>query len=254
MEAALTLPLTVFLILGTLQLFMMLQGRIMAEYAAFQAVRAGARNHGDCVPMMHAALAGLLPSVIPYMGQGTGGGSPAQKLARAWQDRIGSPRNPDPKYKSGIDGNHTGPIFWMAREKPTRGEISGQEDEKFDQPTQLSGSANTGGLRLEVRLVYWFALKIPFADWVISRMILSYYGLQNYNAANPLMLAEKNAGWTAGSSPPSFDSLIQGELISRINSKEYVFPIHATYGMRMMTPAKQVHFSTQNCPGTPDGL
>ena len=41
MEAALTLPLVVFLILGTLQLFMMLQGRIMAEYAVFKAVRAG---------------------------------------------------------------------------------------------------------------------------------------------------------------------------------------------------------------------
>ena len=33
MESALTLPLTVFLMLGTLQLFLMLQGRIMAEYA-----------------------------------------------------------------------------------------------------------------------------------------------------------------------------------------------------------------------------
>ena len=53
------MPLTIFLILGTLQLFMMLQGRIMAEYAAFAAVRAGSRQHGDCKPMVHAALAGL---------------------------------------------------------------------------------------------------------------------------------------------------------------------------------------------------
>jgi hypothetical protein len=64
-EAALTLPLTIFLILGSLQLFMMLQGRIMSEYAAFEAVRAGSRYHGDCKPMTHAVLAALLPSVVP---------------------------------------------------------------------------------------------------------------------------------------------------------------------------------------------
>ncbi|WP_224240127.1 TadE/TadG family type IV pilus assembly protein [Hyalangium gracile] len=251
-EAALTLPLTVFLVLGTLQLFMMLQGRIMAEYAAFQAVRAGSRNHGDCVPMMHAALAGLLPNVVSYMGGG--GGQPGQKLAQAWSQRIGSPDNPDPKYQSGIDGNHTGPIFWMARERPLTGDVSGQEDAAFDDPRDLSGDPNNGGLRLEVRLVYWYALKIPFADWVISRMILAYFGLQDYNYANPLMLAERNAGWTAAGSPPTLDSLIRNELVSRVMSGEYVFPIHATYGMRMMTPAKSVHFSTQNCPGTPNGL
>ncbi len=40
-EAALTLPLTVFLILGTLQLFLLLQARTLTEYAAFLAVRKG---------------------------------------------------------------------------------------------------------------------------------------------------------------------------------------------------------------------
>ncbi|HLM44600.1 MAG TPA: TadE family protein, partial [Myxococcaceae bacterium] len=55
-ESALTLPLTVFLMLGTLQLFLMLQGRIMAEYAAFRAVRAGSVRHGDCQAMTHAAI------------------------------------------------------------------------------------------------------------------------------------------------------------------------------------------------------
>jgi hypothetical protein len=34
-EAALTMPLMLFMILGTLQLFMMLQGRLLAEHAAF---------------------------------------------------------------------------------------------------------------------------------------------------------------------------------------------------------------------------
>jgi len=38
-EAALTLPLTVFLVLGTVQMFLLLQARLLTEYAAFRAVR-----------------------------------------------------------------------------------------------------------------------------------------------------------------------------------------------------------------------
>ena len=41
METALTLPLTLFLMLGTLQLFLMLQARVLTEYAVFRAVRVG---------------------------------------------------------------------------------------------------------------------------------------------------------------------------------------------------------------------
>ena len=45
-ESALVMPLAVFLILGTLQLFMLLQGRIMAEYAAWRAVRRRGPTNG----------------------------------------------------------------------------------------------------------------------------------------------------------------------------------------------------------------
>lgn len=249
MEAALTLPLTVFLVLGTLQLFMMLQGRIMAEYAAFEAVRAGSRHHGDCTVMMHAALAGLLPNVIPYLGQGTSGGSPAEKLASAWRQRIGDPAAPDPKYIQGVDGTHDGPIFWVVRERPLVQDVPDPEDPNFDAP-----SGTGGGMRLEVRFIYWFALKIPFADWVMSRMFLAHFGLQDYNMANPLMLAEKNAGWTAGSTPPSLDADIRDEFVTRIGQGQYVFPIQATYGMRMMTPAKKKFFNEQNCGSAPQSL
>src|SRR5688500_7914706 len=61
-EAALTLPLFMFMILGVLQLFLMLQGRVMAEYAVYRAVRAGSVNHGDCEAMKHAAILSLTPT------------------------------------------------------------------------------------------------------------------------------------------------------------------------------------------------
>ncbi|AKI99534.1 Hypothetical protein AA314_01161 [Archangium gephyra] len=251
MEAALTLPLVIFLVLGTLQLFMMQQGRIMAEYAAFQAVRAGSRNHGDCEPMVHAALAGLLPSVTPYLG-GKGKGSAGEKLASAWKERLGS-ASEGPRYRpgKGKDGQHTGPIFWLVRESPRASAVNYTEDIGFDLPTGDGSQA----MRLEVRLIYWYRLRIPFADWVISRMLLAHMGLKNYDAVNPLMPADAKAGWTQSTERViNLDPLIRDELRTRVGSAEYVFPIQATYGMRMMTPARGMYFEQQNCPGTPEGL
>lgn len=253
-EAALTMPMVIFLVLGTLQLFMMLQGRIMAEYAAFEAVRAGSRNHGNCVPMMHATLAALLPSVTPYLGAGNSGASPAEKLAEAWAARIGSnPRQPDPRYvpRKGMDRKHDGPIFWLVREQPLAYTVPDPEDIDFDSPSGDGQRAK----RLEVRLIYWYRLRIPFADWVISRMLLAHLGLKDYDAVNPLMPADNEAGWTKSSvTVISLDSLVRDELTSRVAAGQYVFPIQATYGMRMMTPLRKEFFETQNCEPTPEGL
>src|SRR5687767_15741362 len=62
-ETALTMPMVLFVLLGTLQLFMMLQARLMAEYAAYRAVRAGSTHQGDCRAMLQAAIGALLPTI-----------------------------------------------------------------------------------------------------------------------------------------------------------------------------------------------
>jgi hypothetical protein len=250
-ESALTLPLLVFLILGTLQLFMMLQARIMAEYAAFEAVRAGSRHHGDCTPMIHAAMAGLLPTVEPFMRPD--GGTPAQMLADAWASRLGGDlrRHPVPNYVAGKDSGHDGPVFWLVREQPRSVSLNQQEDLDFDTPAGDGSDAK----RLEVRLIYWYRLRIPFADWVMSRMILAHLGLKDYNAVNPLIVTDKDAGWTKESEPVvNLDIKVRDELVNKVMAGKYVFPIQATYGMRMMTPARKVYFEQQNCEPTPEGL
>src|SRR5205814_5690456 len=61
-ETALTLPLLLFLVLGTLQLFLMFQARLMTEYAAYRAVREGSVSQGNCKRMLQAALVTLLPT------------------------------------------------------------------------------------------------------------------------------------------------------------------------------------------------
>jgi TadE-like protein len=241
-EAALTLPLTVFLILGILQLFLMLQARIMAEYAAFRATRAGSVRHGSCEAMTDAAILALLPTFHSYLGGGLSL-SPGQKLGMAFSKRKSN------LYTPGLDGPHDRAIVWIIRDSPVG--ITANEDKDFDEPRS---SDEVDANRLETRLVFWFPLKIPFANWVISRMMLSYWGYMAYTAQNPLMLTQK-ANWTQSSTMTmSLEDDIVRELLLRVNSAQYVIPIHASASLRMMTPAQGRYFLTQNCPPAPETL
>jgi hypothetical protein len=239
-EAAITLPLAVFLILGTLQLFMMLQARIMAEHAVFKAVRTGVVKHGDCEAMRHAAILALLPSIHSYLKPG--GGPPAQRLAQSFRARR------DNRFVAGEDAGHDRAIVWMIRDSPDRGSVSRASEDDFDDTT-----TSTGGYRLTVRLVYWYPLKIPFANWVMARMFLAYTGVQSYqDKLDPLMVT-KNAQWTQ-ESPFPLETALRNELRSRVNASQYTWPIHASYSMRMMTPPRERFFTRKNCPDTPETL
>ncbi|MFZ5471155.1 MAG: TadE/TadG family type IV pilus assembly protein [Myxococcota bacterium] len=247
-ESALTLPLTVFMVLGTLQLFMMMQGRVMAQYAAFRATRAGSLNHGDCARMKHAAIGALLPSFVTFLGSATPGASPAQKLANAFRLRMNN------RYAGAADNDHTsrpsgdnGPIVWIFRERPTVAYVrliggAVGEDTQFDKPMT---PAEVDQRRLEVRLIYWYPMRIPFANWVMTASFLAQWGLRDYTAQNPLMETQR-ANWTRDSvSTP--DPAIGAEMLSRFTRGQYVVPLEATYTMRMMTPAKARYFATQDC-------
>ncbi|MFY2556282.1 TadE/TadG family type IV pilus assembly protein [Corallococcus terminator] len=242
-EAAITLPLVVFLLLGTLQLFLMLQARVLAQYAAFQATRAGSVAHGECERMTHAAILALLPSFHSFLGLSSstdtvrhgGGSGAAAKLAAAFGARR------DNRYRGGLDGRHTGGIVWINRAL-VGGGIDGPQDRAFDEPGHLR--------RLEVQLIYWYPMRIPFANWVMSRMFMAQMGIQDYTAANPLMPAERDANWNAGefSTPLQLAGDIRTEMAARVGREEYVFPIETSFTMRMMTPAKRRHFATMDCP------
>jgi hypothetical protein len=226
-EAALTLPLMVFLVLGTLQLFLMFQARLLAEHAAYRAARAGSLSQGHCPRMLQSALATLLPTFART-------DSP-DRLA----DAFGLRRNN--RYAPGSDAGHDGEIVWLLRERPLQGDIPGPEDEGFDDPDRQM-------TMLHVRLVFWYPMRIPFANWVIARMVLAAWGIEDYQNMNPLMPTE-TANWTADGAPASVTPLIRSTLAARTNSPPgtYVFPIQATYAMRMMTPARRAFFSPQDC-------
>lgn len=243
-ESAITLPLAVFLILGTLQLFMMLNGRLMAEHAAFKAVRTGVVKHGDCVSMTHSAVAALLPSFSSFLGRTTPGGTPAEKIANAVRLRTqGQPF--DNSYVSGLDAGHDRTIVWIDRVRPTTGEVTAASEHDFDDFSTPRANGEFG-YRLEVQLVYWFPMKIPFANWVMATMFRAYFGLGNHvGPVDPLINTQK-ADWTATTS--RLDANIASEFNTRYALKQYSFPIKASYAMRMMTPPRPSLFRNQNCP------
>ena len=87
MESAIVIPLMVFLILGIIQLVMVQHARVMTEYAAFNAARAGIVWNADRIIMENAAIISLLPTYEGLFEQ-SDLGNPAQMLKRILQRAL----------------------------------------------------------------------------------------------------------------------------------------------------------------------
>ncbi len=238
-ETAITMPLALFMVLGTLQLFMLLQGRLFAEHAAWAAARVGSVRHGDCKAMTHASILALLPSFTSFLGDATAGSTPDEKLARAFSLRTtGKPY--DNQYDARADEPHNRPVLWIFRPSPRTSDVRRESEDDFDDPDR-------GGYRLEVRVVYWYPLRIPFANWVMATMYRSYFGFGDYRKTNPL-IPTRQANWTQASH--SLDGF-RTEFMARFDAAQYVFPVIGSATMRMMTPPRRAFFQRQNCEPTP---
>lgn len=256
METAITLPLVIFLALGTIQLFMMMHARIMTRYAAYRATRAGSVNHANCTSMQHAAILAVLPSIGTFIKPGAG--TPAQAMAAMFAAHKDNRYN-DVVQTGGAPTTYTGTIVWIVRDLSNDSGLkvaNPDDEERFDQGLIDDQLQLT---RLDTRLIFWYPLRIPFANWVMSKMFLAHLGLQSYTASNPLLLTQ-NADWDAAAGGSSLETPILTELLTRHNRGEYVFPIEGTYSMRMMTPARPGNFRdpggnySKNCPPAPNSL
>lgn len=229
-ETAITMPLALFVILGTLQMFLMLNGRIMAEYAVFRAARAGSVNLADCRSMTHAAVASVLPSFVRTDGE--------SRLRNAIVARMGNSFFP-PQDGRG----RTGAIVWIQHRLDR--EIGRDHKDSFDDRFEPESRAE-----LLVDMVFWFPMKIPFANWVISRSYLAAVGVLPYFAMNPLSPAAARARWERQGQSPATNRVL-GELRNRVLRGQYDFPIRTAYRLRMMTPAEEL---SRACPRSPRSL
>jgi hypothetical protein len=232
-EAVLTLPLIVFLILGTLQLFMVLQARIMAQYATFMAAREGSVGEGNCALMQDVALKALLPTFTKLE-------VPAD-VETAYLARRESLRY-EPSKETGFDGD----IFWLIRERPLVSEVTAALADEFDHPWDSGGRLPS----LELKMVFWYPLRVPFVAEVFTSMLRAHYAIENIGGANPLMLAQNDPDWMEGARPHS-DAVIQRAFSERTGRSEYVMPIVVSASTTMLTPPHPRFFDQQNC--SPDG-
>lgn len=178
LETALVLPLMVFLGLGLLQLTQMQHAKLMTEYAAYCAARAGIVWNGSNERMHDAALVALLPT----LGRTDG----LAGLARTWtrarlQDEalqaLAWPTK-DAEVPARVNG---APLFGQVRvdtvgpssSPPERGGRAPGSDGRWEE-LDFDGPARGGdegayreATVLSVRVRYWYELRVPFAQWIV---------------------------------------------------------------------------------------
>jgi hypothetical protein len=247
-ETALTLPLTLFMIMGCMQLFMLMQAKVMAQYAIYQAARMGSVSNGRCDIMLETAVLTFSPAIRSLMSPNVAGASPGLKLASVFAEFKSNDYGPS--YGSESISWNGDTIVWIMRESPTPSVLA---REQWDWP--IGPGANPQ--RLELKAVFWAPLRIPFADWVFSRMELAHLGIKSFDGANPLSPTQRQ--WTVSNNAgnwakPDPSGTIAAEYANRLAAKHYQFPIQVSYTMRMMSPVMQSDFAQQQCPGTPGSL
>jgi hypothetical protein len=168
-ETAVVLPVAVFLLLGLIQLGLLHQARIIAEYAAYRATRAGALYNMDKGKMEAVAVGALLP-ILSYDKSGAEVLSRTDSASR-WAQKYIKPRF---KFNRMLD------VPWLKYAEiivcePLKRDVDsltysadGGRYVPFDNPEVAGGSGKKTKLRVELILNY--RLIIPFADWVIYRM------------------------------------------------------------------------------------
>lgn len=162
-ETAIVCPMVIFFMLGVIQLGMMQQARLMVEYAAFNAARAGSVWNMSQWHMHRAAELSLVPTrpAFPIAG-GVVGSSTTGNVA----GRIENFGNLGLSYAETVVAN-LAPMFGDKRVihidilNPKKEYFSDKEEIDFD---EISNRQKT---QLTIRLTYFYRMKIPFANWVI---------------------------------------------------------------------------------------
>ncbi len=226
-ETAIVMPMSVFLILGILQLSMMQQARLLTEYAAFRAVRAGAIDQRNCPKMLKAAVEGLLP--------GLGRTDTVKDLLKTYAIPNPHTLTTPMLNQSGVPGLNIVNLDYIVQQ-PDGAQKAPYTAQDFDDPNHP--------LSLVAQLTYNYELKIPFADFMIHEMWTggNYLG----TSVDQLVPATKS---TTNLSDIQMDAHRAVEYVSDPTSTgtkgkmyaaaklmhRYFVPIVSSYSMRMMS-------------------
>jgi hypothetical protein len=239
-EAALVMPLFVFLMLGILQLGLIAQARVMAKYAAYRAARVGVMNNADPEAIEAAAIFHLLPVLVDgkdLIQPASSSGEVVKKFsnhmgadnklpggAQLVKAVICSPLSSD------LGSGGSKPMDQAGQQ--ARGGQGTNAEVDFDDPANQSFPAayvkdatsvrRFKRLRLAVQVQLLYRMPIPFANWVI---VNSYLGV---NLPSVLMMPGKGVTERAKKGQVN-------DVINAAKKKAYVVPINVSYSMRMQS-------------------
>ncbi|MGI5862320.1 MAG: TadE/TadG family type IV pilus assembly protein [Myxococcales bacterium] len=204
-ETALTLPMMLFALLGILQLTLAYHARILTEYAAFKAARAGSVYRADCRRMQQAALMALIPSMPTVKAE------PAEQFIRTALAVTNLRFNKSSKL--------TPLVFVDYRIENMR--------RPFDEPL----APGMPPMRLRVKLAYFFEYRIPMVNWIMAKYWLAVNTGRRWASADPTMaMLQAKQPFALGST----DELVTNAQAA-IGRSYYTTPIVATWSMRMMS-------------------
>jgi hypothetical protein len=197
-EAALIMPLMVFMTLGIVQLTMIQHAKLMTEYAAYQAARAGSVWNGNNERMHDAAIVALLPTMgrtdslatlattwgmhqlydeaLRRLAWGASGVQPPASFNGSNLFGMIRVDTINPAYFTPIDS------IWKLREGHNWKELDFDGAASYPEVPALEDNVRKffnlpepddaqtvyrKATRLTIRLRYWYELRVPFANWVI---------------------------------------------------------------------------------------
>ncbi|NTX06391.1 pilus assembly protein [Myxococcus sp. CA051A] len=243
-ETALIAPMMVFMVLGIIQLGMVHNARLMTEYGAYRAVRAGIVNHGDCKLMEKAALASLLPTLPPLDGKE--GRVDTVKYAvgvhKAYSRKLLATSVMKMFYTDvGL------PLFRVDVVNPKKGELdelfgtygSHLDAREIDYDDVRDDRVIEANL-LSVRLTYFYELRIPFANWQLHSF---YLGRDYLDQLKGFQFESQRVGGRNATQylqdrgrnlSPDHGKIVS---LARLggNKSKYVMPLVATWSMRMQS-------------------
>lgn len=221
-ESALVLPLAVFIILGLLQMGMIQQARLFADYAAYRGARAASLEMGDC----HAVIRSELAALTPMLGRSDDLRTWKATFQRAVNRQPGPPQDPGALANSRPDPYVIN--FWEI-EHP-----NWLDSHPIDEPVSREGDI----AHIHLRLFFLYELKIPFVNWVLGRMYLAQFGFGGYGGKvdplHPTTLAQdpaRLANWEYAQVGAAVREY------SRLDPPRYVVPLYASWSMRMFSRA-----------------
>jgi hypothetical protein len=231
-EAAIVMPAMVMLVLGILQLTMVQHARIMTDYAAYCAARAGIVFNADRDAMTRAAQVALLPTMGRTDTLSNVMNASASTLAREIGERLPvqlpvvtvEVLNPKPDDFSGTNSAHLG----------------GSEIDFDDIRTTASRAT-----LLEIRVRYYYNMKIPFVNQMLQTLFFAQKGnawavwnKSGLAGQNPVLLSSGEHQVSQSMFVSGGKTLVPeaGKLVMAANTThKYYFPLQATYTMRMQS-------------------